>query len=191
MEEKRFLEHTAFGRTDKFEIVDLWPMSHEIWNIGRENFPFEGYLPLCVCDADYQVGLSNLKCVKVDSEEMALAAIHAAHNTKKANREWFEHWRERFLMDFEQKCKFLVGKRIDYVTINKVDKLAERESRGYFHIISHGAIFDTNANFWVKPKGYHSEICFSFNTDFINRLVLDGISDEVFCGGYYRNYFLR
>ena len=189
---KRFLEHTEHGRTDKFEIVDSWPMSHLVWNIGREHFPFEGYIPLCVCDANFHVNLMNLKCVKVDSEEMALAAMHAAHHcVVETNREWFEEFRKRFLMDYEQKCEFLVGKRIDYITINTVDKFAEKEQRGYFHIVSHGAIFDTNTNFWVLPEGYHSEIYLSFTKKFINQLVVDGISYEMFCGGYYRNYFLK
>lgn len=189
--EKRFLEHTEYGRTDKFEIVDLWPMSHQVWNIGREHFPFEGYIPLCVCDANYHVGMSNLKCIKVDSEEMALAAMHAAHHTGKANREWFEGWRERFLKSYEQKCKYLVGKTVRYVTINKVDRLAESEKKGTIRFVSHGLIAEKNANFWVLPKGYHSEICLSFTKEFINQLVVDGIGYEQFCNGYYRNYFIE
>jgi len=189
--EKRFLEHTEYGRTDRFEIVDLWPMSHQVWNIGREHFPFEGYIPLCVCDVNYHVGLSNLKCIKVDSEEMALAAMHAAHHTEKANREWFEGWRERFLKSYEQKCKYLVGKTVRYVTINEIDRLAEEEKKGTIRFVSHGFIAEENANFWVLPKGYHSEICLNFTKEFINQLVVDGIGYEQFCNGYYRNYFIE
>ena len=192
MEERKFLEHTEYGRTDKFEIVEIWPMSHEVWHIGREHFPFEGYIPLCVCDANYHVGMSNLKCVKVDSEEMAIAAMHAAHHCAgKANREWFEEWRERFLMDFEQKCKYLVGKKVRFATINTIDKLATREKESHLWFISHGFIDDDHANFWVKPKGYSFEICVNYSKEFINQLVVDGIGYEKFCDGYYRNYFLK
>lgn len=191
MEERKFLETTEHGRTDKFEIVDLWPMSHQVWHIGREHFPFEGYIPLCVCDANYHVNINYLKCLKVDSEEMALAAMHAAHNVKTPNRKWFEEWRERFLMDFEQKCKFLVGKKIQFVTINRIDKLTQEKKTGFIRFVSHGAIEEDHANFWVLPVGYHSEICMSFNEKFINQLVVDGIGYQEFCNGYYRNYFLK
>ena len=33
-------------RTDKFKIVDTFPLGYIVWPIGRENFPFPGYIPL-------------------------------------------------------------------------------------------------------------------------------------------------
>ena len=33
-------------RTDKFKIVDTFPHGYIVWPIGRENFPFPGYIPL-------------------------------------------------------------------------------------------------------------------------------------------------
>lgn len=35
-----------YNRKDVFEIVEKFPNGYVIWNIGRRNFPFKGYIPL-------------------------------------------------------------------------------------------------------------------------------------------------
>ena len=79
--ETRYLEHTEYGRTDRFLICDTWPAGYVVWNIGRHNFPFEGYLPLCVCDNNYHVFINSLCCIKVESEELAIEVLCEAGRT--------------------------------------------------------------------------------------------------------------
>lgn len=64
-----------WGRVDRFEVVDEWPNGYVVWNIGRNNFPHVGYLPLCRTKADYMVDLSSLKALKVGSEELCLKVM--------------------------------------------------------------------------------------------------------------------
>ena len=93
-----YIEDTnQFGRTDRFEVVVNFPGGYQIWNIGRKNFPYPGYLPLAVVDADYHVNINTLRCIKVESEELALAAMREAHHVKRSDRQWFEQFREKYL----------------------------------------------------------------------------------------------
>lgn len=55
-----------------FEIVETLPQGYVIWNIGRHNFPFESYIPLCWQYKDYKIEPETLKAYKVKSEEYAL-----------------------------------------------------------------------------------------------------------------------
>lgn len=55
-----------------FKIVETLPQGYVIWNIGRRNFPFECYIPLCRQDKDYNIDPETLKAYKVKSEEYAL-----------------------------------------------------------------------------------------------------------------------
>ena len=59
-----------WGRVDRFEVVDEWPIGYVVWNIGREYFPHEGYLPLCSVDADHIVDLATLKALNVGDEAL-------------------------------------------------------------------------------------------------------------------------
>lgn len=63
----KMIENTMFcGRTDVFEIVDYFPEGYIVWPIGRENFPYKGYIPLCkVLDDGYHVDVSSLKALKI------------------------------------------------------------------------------------------------------------------------------
>lgn len=55
-----------------FEIVNELPHGYKIWNIGRENFKFEKYIPLCKTYNGCCVDIKTLKAFKVPSEELAL-----------------------------------------------------------------------------------------------------------------------
>lgn len=95
----KFFEDTKEdGRIDRFEIVNEFPEGYQIWHIGRENFPHEGYLPLAVVDGNYHVDLSTLRCIKVESESLALAAMEAAlDHVKRSDRDWFSTFRAKYL----------------------------------------------------------------------------------------------
>lgn len=66
------------GREDSFEIVDSIPCAFQVWNIGRENFNFSGFIPLALVNKDYTVDLSSLKAYECPSEEIALKIIDKA-----------------------------------------------------------------------------------------------------------------
>ena len=61
-----------------FEVVKEIPRDYVVWNIGRHNFPFECYIPLCQEDENYYVNTNTLKAIKVESEEKALEIMNLA-----------------------------------------------------------------------------------------------------------------
>lgn len=65
-----------------FEIVDEFPESAEVWNIGRHNFQYEQYIPLAFIDNswddNYHIDPERLKAIKVRSEEIALRVLDIA-----------------------------------------------------------------------------------------------------------------
>lgn len=185
--EQKYLEYTdRWGKETRLLICKAF--QGEVWNIGRENFPFEGYIPLCHCDHNYHV-VGEPMCVKVESEELALAAMHAAHFAKKADCVWFKDFRNRFYMDFEQRCRWLVGKNVNYVTINKADRLAKTETKGVVGFMRFDSICNKDAHFYVNHN--NATIRMRFTEDFIRKLVLDGAAWENFCDGYYRCYTIK
>lgn len=189
MEKSTTITHVdKWGREDVFEKAFTWPLSHQIWHIGREHFPFEKCIPLCVCDANYYVNMNYLLYYEVDSEEMALAAMHAAHHAHKPDRNWFEDFRKRFLMSFEERCHFLVGRKIRFSTVNRIDKLAKNVTKGTIQIVSPASICSDHVSFYAKYN--KQQVQLNFSEDFIYQLCVDGIGYETLCENYYRNYFL-
>lgn len=70
-------------RTDVFAKVEEWKDDYYVWPIGRENFPFECWLPLCKDgrnEYEWQrnIDTNNLEAIKVKNEEVALACLDAA-----------------------------------------------------------------------------------------------------------------
>ena len=65
-------------RTDKFEVVQDFIKGTVIWNVGRENFNFKGYIPLVNVDDNYNV-VGTKYALKVDSEELALYLLREAN----------------------------------------------------------------------------------------------------------------
>lgn len=67
----------------EFEIVESFPDGAFVWNIGRQNFKHECYLPIAFLDTNfpdpYHVDVKRLKAIKVESEEIALHIIEVAH----------------------------------------------------------------------------------------------------------------
>lgn len=52
-------------------VLDV-PMGYVIWNIGRHNFPLEGYVPMCRANQDFSIDVTTLCAVPCKSEEQAL-----------------------------------------------------------------------------------------------------------------------
>ena len=77
----------------EFEIVESFPEGAFVWNIGRENFKHECYIPLAFLDTSYpdlyHVDVKRLKAIKVKSEEIALYIIDVAH-CKTVDKKEFE-----------------------------------------------------------------------------------------------------
>lgn len=67
------------GRTDVFTVVNEFPKDYIVWNIGRQNFKHDGFLPLArrIGDTHY-INLNTLKAIEVESEELALAILKEA-----------------------------------------------------------------------------------------------------------------
>lgn len=66
------------GREDRFQVVENFPTNYVIWNIGRENFPFEGYIPLAKMKDKIYVDMESLKALKVKDEKTALMLLKQA-----------------------------------------------------------------------------------------------------------------
>lgn len=75
---KTIKNESRCGRITASEVVDTWPAGCVVWNIGRENFRHEGYLPLAYVSADYQVDMSRLKAYHVGDEALCLKVLAAA-----------------------------------------------------------------------------------------------------------------
>lgn len=81
---KRFIIETDFG-VHSFEVVNDFPDKFVVWNIGRENFPVLGYIPLCKLFNGYNVDVTQLKALFVGSEQRAkkIAQLAGKHQFKK------------------------------------------------------------------------------------------------------------
>lgn len=67
-----------YWHRDEFEIVNEFPNGYIVWNIGRENFPFPGYIPLAKPDdRPYYIKRKGLKTIKLN-EDLADAILKEA-----------------------------------------------------------------------------------------------------------------
>ena len=77
----------------EFEIVESFPEGAFVWNIGRQNFMHECYIPLAFLDTSYpdpyHVDVKRLKAIKVASEEIAIYIAEVAHR-KTVDKKEFE-----------------------------------------------------------------------------------------------------
>lgn len=89
--EDRFLCTRCNGRQDVFAIVDEFPAGYRVWNIGRKNFPFAGYVPLCrVKEGDYHVVLDELCAIKCASEDIALRVLKNAGRRTVSRKQFYQ-----------------------------------------------------------------------------------------------------
>lgn len=67
---------------DEFEIVSEFPNGYIVWNIGRQNFPFPGYIPLAKpSDQPFYIKRDKLKTIRVD-EDLADAILKEASSER-------------------------------------------------------------------------------------------------------------
>lgn len=74
----KIINENRWGTTYVFDVVTEFPHGYTIWNIGRSNFPYECYIPLCVADDSCHIGPSTLKALKVANEDFALFLLKEA-----------------------------------------------------------------------------------------------------------------
>ena len=67
----------GIDRTDNFEVLTEFTKGLQVWNVGRENFNFKGYIPLVNGDDNYNV-VGTKYALTVDSEELALYLLREA-----------------------------------------------------------------------------------------------------------------
>ena len=76
----------------EFEIIESFPEGAFVWNIGRENFKHECYIPLAFLDTSYDepyhVDVKRLKAIKVKSEKIALNIIEMAGEATVGKKEF-------------------------------------------------------------------------------------------------------
>lgn len=79
---EKFLITEDYWNRDEFEIVNEFPQGYLVWPIGRENFPFPGYLPLAKPGRmPYHIKRSELKTVKIDEELADRILVEAVRGT--------------------------------------------------------------------------------------------------------------
>ena len=88
---EKFVDEKWF-RTDVFEIVDQFPDGYVVWNIGRHNFNHPCFIPLAKPDYEFGVLTTDLKALKVDSEDLALYVMDRAIKGSRLpeDRKWFD-----------------------------------------------------------------------------------------------------
>lgn len=80
MKPKTITQNTC-GRTDVFRVFETFPKGYVVWNIGRRNFPYKGYVPIAKPGTlPYHIDLGHLGALKMESEKAALRLIEAAHH---------------------------------------------------------------------------------------------------------------
>lgn len=67
----------SINRIDNFEVLTKFKKGLQVWNISRESFNFEGYIPLVNVDENYSV-VGQKYALKVDSEDLALYLLRQA-----------------------------------------------------------------------------------------------------------------
>lgn len=82
----------SYSRTDIFEIVSEFPEGYVVWNIGRQNFKYERYIPLAKPNPnlEFHILLDELKALEVESEELALNIINEAQH-RTVEKDLFEN----------------------------------------------------------------------------------------------------
>lgn len=79
---KQIIDKSCFP-TRKYEVVDEFPSDYIVWPIGRRNFQYECYIPLAKPikgEYEFQANIDpfSLKCIKVESEALALQILKEA-----------------------------------------------------------------------------------------------------------------
>lgn len=86
----------SYTRTHVFDIVEDFPPGYIVWNIGRQNFKYECYIPLAQRVSEdkksyqyYHIQRDTLKAIKVDNEALALHILNIASKHSVDCREFY------------------------------------------------------------------------------------------------------
>lgn len=90
MKEKKYLYDNpknhglAVDRADRFEVVETFPAGYVVWNIGRHNFPFPGFIPLAraVRGNPDAIDIGSLKALRCARSDAVLRAANYERITK-------------------------------------------------------------------------------------------------------------
>lgn len=74
----QILTTSNYWHTDHFTVVDKFPASAIVWNIGRHNFPFPEFIPVAFPLENYKIDRSRLMAVRCKDAETADAILKAA-----------------------------------------------------------------------------------------------------------------
>lgn len=74
----QYLKTSDTWNTDYFMIVDEFPAGAVVWNIGRHNFPFPGFIPVAWPLDDCHIDRTRLMAVRCKDDETADAILKAA-----------------------------------------------------------------------------------------------------------------
>ena len=85
----------CYGRTDRYEIRMDWPVGMVVWNIGRNNFKFPKYIPLCYADANYHVDLNRLVALYVGNEGLCQEVMRVA-GRREVDENMFNQIKEKY-----------------------------------------------------------------------------------------------
>lgn len=77
-------------RADRFEVVETFPRGYVVWNIGRRNFPFPGFIPLAKPSREnpYRIDLGSLKALRCEHSDAILYAAGRKQITKAVYEEY-------------------------------------------------------------------------------------------------------
>lgn len=93
----RMIEHTVFGKTDVYEVVDEVPLGYVIWNIGPNNAP-QGYIPFCRpahrqrFEGGREIDPTTLKAVKADGAADIMVAVGHGQDTPKKMEQYIKRY---------------------------------------------------------------------------------------------------
>lgn len=79
-----------FSGVHIFERVEEFPPGYSVWNIGRQNFPYEKCVPLCKPGVNMEywqrnINPNSLKYIEVESEKLALLIMKEAEKGERNN----------------------------------------------------------------------------------------------------------
>lgn len=93
----RTIEHTVFGKTDVYEVVDEVPLGYVIWNIGPNNAP-QGYIPFCRpahrqrFEGGREIDPDTLKAVKADGAADIMLSVGHGQDTPRKMEQYIKRY---------------------------------------------------------------------------------------------------
>lgn len=70
------IENTVHGDMRVWRVTNKPTNGYILWNIGRENFPFQGYIPTAKPLPEYRIDITSIEALYVGDEGFALWLIN-------------------------------------------------------------------------------------------------------------------